>query len=116
MKFLTDENISTFTVSFLRNLGHDVKDIKEQNLHGIDDTEVLALAQADKRILITLDKGLGKLVHLPPQKHAGIVLLRISPTIDVKINQRLAVLFERHPSSGIEHKFVVVTNQTVRIA
>lgn len=34
MRFLTDENIYVPMVAELRNLGHDVFDIKEQNLIG----------------------------------------------------------------------------------
>ena len=115
MKFLTDENISTFTVSFLRNLGHEVKDIKEEKLYGIDDVEVFALAQKENRILITLDKDFGKIVYLPPQKHAGIIFLRITPTIDTRINHRLTALFEKYSEADIRHKFVVVTNKTIKI-
>lgn len=45
-KFLTDENIDSLVVEFLRAQGHDVFDVKEEGLIGSDDLTLLRLALA----------------------------------------------------------------------
>ena len=57
MKILLDENIPIITATSLRDTGHDVKDIRGTKLQGIDDSELWRIAQTEKRILITTDKG-----------------------------------------------------------
>ena len=56
MRFLTDENIYTQMVEAIRYLSHDVLDIKEQNLFGMPDHDIIQL-QDTKRILITYDNN-----------------------------------------------------------
>ena len=44
MRFLTDENIFPQVITFLRKLGHDVKDIQESGLHQITDDKIVEIA------------------------------------------------------------------------
>jgi predicted nuclease of predicted toxin-antitoxin system len=45
------------TVAGLRELGHDVKDIRGTGEQGLPDAELWTLALAEDRMLITTDKG-----------------------------------------------------------
>ena len=66
MRFLKDENIYPQMVETIRNLSHDVLDIKEQNLFSMLDSEVIKMAQDTGRILITFDKDFSNIVMYPP--------------------------------------------------
>ena len=44
VKILTDENISPKVVRFLRDVGFDVLDVKEQHWYGQDDEVLLDIA------------------------------------------------------------------------
>lgn len=57
MKVLVDENIPHTTVDYLRELGHDVKDIRGTADQGLADSNLWALAMSEGRLLITTDKG-----------------------------------------------------------
>jgi predicted nuclease of predicted toxin-antitoxin system len=74
MKFLTDENIAGSVVRFLRKEGFDVKDIKEEKLHGSSDKKLIDIAHAEERIIITRDKDFAFLFHA--KKHHGIILIK----------------------------------------
>ena len=79
MKLLADENIPLASVRSLRELGHDVVSISELS-PGISDEEVLRLAHAEDRVIITFDRDFGELVfrrRLPAP--AGILYLRFFP-------------------------------------
>jgi predicted nuclease of predicted toxin-antitoxin system len=77
MNFLADENFPRDAVEALRAEGHDVLWIRTE-YPGITDPEVLSIAQAENRILLTFDKDFGELafVTLLPAS-CGIVLFRL---------------------------------------
>ncbi|MBS1492186.1 MAG: DUF5615 family PIN-like protein [Bacteroidetes bacterium] len=75
-KFLIDENLPSDFTLYLRNQKLDVKDIKEENLFGINDVEVLKLSRDENRILVTQDKDFGKIVYTSQYSFTGIIYLK----------------------------------------
>ena len=57
MRVLVDENIPRMTVDRLRELGHDVKDIRGTADQGVDDPGLWSVATTDRRLLITTDRA-----------------------------------------------------------
>jgi predicted nuclease of predicted toxin-antitoxin system len=100
MRFLADENIPGATVSALANSGHDIAWMRTR-APGAGDAEVLALAIAEARILLTFDKDFGeraRAADLPPT--CGVVLIRL-PMRGSADTARLAQLInERSDWSG----------------
>ena len=77
MRFLANENIPDGVVDALRDQGHDVASVKE-SMAGADDRVVLARAQAEQRVVLTLDTDFGELAfrsRLPSE--CGVVLVRL---------------------------------------
>ena len=74
--FFTDENIQKEVLDFLRQSGLDVKDVKEENLIGMDDQYLLELAKKEGRIFITHDSDFGRLVFINSISFVGIIYLR----------------------------------------
>ncbi|MEK7541795.1 MAG: DUF5615 family PIN-like protein [Patescibacteria group bacterium] len=48
-------------------------------LPGTPDSEIAALARAERRILLTHDLGFSSIISFPPLAYAGIVVIRILP-------------------------------------
>jgi len=79
MRLLANENIPRLAVEALRALGHDVSWVRA-DAPGSSDTEVVARAVKEQRVLLTLDKDFGELAFrskLPAP--CGVVLLRVRP-------------------------------------
>lgn len=76
MRFIADENIPNDLILAIRRKGHSVKDLKEENLTGISDQDLLAIANKEKRIIITLDKDFINISQFSLKKHCGIIVLR----------------------------------------
>lgn len=74
MKFLVDESTGRSMVSHLRSLGHDVASVQEDR-PGIEDVEVCEWANQEKRVIITNDKGFGKLAFQERLPNRGVILL-----------------------------------------
>jgi predicted nuclease of predicted toxin-antitoxin system len=96
MRWLADENFPGDVVNLLRVHGHDVAWIRIDS-PGVPDTRVLARAVAESRILLTFDKGFGRMVFRAGHKAScGVVLFRIStPSSTVAAQKVLAALSQR---------------------
>lgn len=77
LKFLTDENVSPRLVSFLRELGHDVLDVKENRWYGKEDADLLRKAARAKRFVISHDRDFGRLAINQRQPCYGVIYLRL---------------------------------------
>lgn len=77
MKFLLDENVSQSVGQGLRDAGHDAVHIRETDLAGASDEEVMGRALAERRIIITHDKDFGNVLRFRIADHAGVVLIRL---------------------------------------
>lgn len=77
MRLLANENFPRDEVDALRENGHDIAWIRE-DARGSMDEQVLARAQEEKLILITLDKDFGEFAfHAKLPATLGIILFRI---------------------------------------
>ena len=74
MRFLLDENISPIIGSQLTSLGHDVL-LASAACRGSPDEDVVALAVAQQRILISEDKDFGELAFRDGLRPPGLVRL-----------------------------------------
>jgi predicted nuclease of predicted toxin-antitoxin system len=94
MRLLTNENFPLLSVKLLRQAGYDVAAVIEKS-PGIADTEVLAWATEDQRMIWTFDRDYGELIYrlkLPCPK--GIVYLRFQPETPKEPAQLLLNLFQ----------------------
>ena len=115
MKFLTDENIASSVVHFLRKSGYDVKDIKESNLYGISDKEVLKIAFEEGRIVITHDKDFGNLLTFSREKHRGVILLRLNNQRPYNVLKVLIKVLKSSIANKLENNLCVISELQVTV-
>jgi len=111
-RLLLDNCIGRTAWQALLAKGHDVVWMAE---FGADpgDEAVLARAQADTRILCTLDKDFGELVHLRGLPHAGIV--RLTPCPPAIQAARIDAVLVVHEADLLRGALVVISDHRVRI-
>lgn len=113
LRFLIDESGDARVAAWLRSLGHDAVTVAQHHRPGLDDAEVLAIARAEGRVLITDDRDFGELVFRQGHLHAGIIYLRLGTTVpDVRIDRLNYVL--THHVEELD-QFLVVSPHRVRI-
>jgi predicted nuclease of predicted toxin-antitoxin system len=76
MKFKIDENLPAEVAEQRRELGHEASTVVQEVLTGAPDSAIVAAADAEARILLTLDKGIANLLRHPTATHHGVVLFR----------------------------------------
>ena len=76
MRLLVDANLSPQLVSPLRQLGHDVVHVADIDMLTASDTEILQIAETDKRVVITADTDFPMMLALRRASSPSVVLLR----------------------------------------
>jgi predicted nuclease of predicted toxin-antitoxin system len=77
MKFKLDENLGGSARRFLEHAGYDVSTVALQNLSGTDDRHLIDVCASEGRCLVTLDLDFSNPLQFPPEKYAGIIVLRL---------------------------------------
>ncbi len=99
----------------LRNLGHDVKDIKEMRLYGESDETIISLAQRENRVLVTLDQDFGNTITYPTKKYPGIIILKVHPPSISQTTYVLKKVITRATEKEIKQALVVIDKNKFRI-
>lgn len=86
MNIFVDENIPQMVVRTLREMGHDVLDIRGTPEEGIPDDILWKKVQHEGRLLITTDRGFAQQRGQP---HHGILIVRLRHPNRRKIYQRV---------------------------
>lgn len=110
MQLLVDENIPRVTVERLRELGHDVRDVRGTRQQGMADSEIWGLAIEDKRLLITTDKGFTEYRSVP---HHGILIVRLRQPNRQKIHESVVHAITRFKEAQWPGLLVVMRDATI---
>ena len=113
LRGLADENVPRASVLILREAGHDIAAVAEAR-PGASDREVLDMAVAENRILLTFDRDFGMLVYRAGvEAPSGVVLFRFVPASPEEPSEVLLALLER-PELEFEGYFSVIDRERVR--
>ncbi len=112
VKFLVDENIPMEAVTKLHKGGIDIRSVTEVKC-GMDDNDVLSLANKEGRTLITCDKDFGELIFKRKEKCSGIILLRIHPQTTDYVTRILRKVMAIN--IDFKNSFCVVEQNRVRV-
>ncbi|HHT9120479.1 MAG TPA: DUF5615 family PIN-like protein [Candidatus Hypogeohydataceae bacterium YC41] len=115
MRFFADENVYPKVISHLREIGHDVKDIRSSNLSSVSDEEILEFCRRDQRALITFDKHFTNILGHPPENTFGIVVVRIHPPTLREVEKALERFLKESNFETLKGKLIVLTRKGYRI-
>jgi len=115
MRFLLDANHSKRTCQYLRLLGHDAVHCTERLPPSADDTQVLQLARAEQRVIITSDRDFGRLVALSEESGPSIITFNMSTYRPEIVNARLGAALPQIESDLAHGALVMVTDTRVRV-
>lgn len=115
MKFLADMGISLRTVEWLRQLGYDVVHLRDRALQTLPDSEILALALTEQRIILTIDLDFAQLLAISKQSLPSVILFRLGNENYNEINQRLIEILNNCQPALETGAIVSVNNETFRV-
>jgi len=83
MRFLLDVNASGSLADWLKDLGHDVLEVRHRDPRMRDD-DILNWAASEKRIIVTTDNDFEEIVWRQGKTHNGILRLENLPRAERK--------------------------------
>lgn len=78
MRFKIDENLPRDVADLLRSSGYDATTVPEEQIGGAPDSQVFAVCQQERRVLVTLDLDFANVRAYPPAATPGILVLRLT--------------------------------------
>jgi len=115
MNFLLDENISPKTANFLKELGHDAIHLRDINLKGATDDEVIKYAKKHELVLITIDRDFGNILDYPPESHPGIIRLKLRYMPPRIVNSVLRIFLTELNPQDIYGNLAIVEENRYRL-
>jgi uncharacterized protein with PIN domain len=115
MKLKLDENLPEQLAVALRQLGHDVHTVPDENLTGHPDDTIWAAVQSEQRFLITQDLDFSDVRRFQPGRHAGLLLVRLHAPGRIALTQRVSAVFAREPVESWVGCFAILTDHKLRI-
>ena len=115
MRVKLDENLPRDLADALSRQGHDVDTVLDEHLGGREDRVVVQAATDARRMVITLDRGVGDIRSFPPGSHAGVVVLRPVSQNPATILELANRLLDAHEMGELSGCVVIVEPQRLRI-
>jgi predicted nuclease of predicted toxin-antitoxin system len=110
-----DENMPADAADSLTVRGHDVETVAWEGLTGRSDREVVSVCTSERRLLMTLDRGMGDIRAYSPGSHAGIVVFRPESQDAVSVVATMEALLQHHSLEELAGCIVIVRRHLVRI-
>ena len=102
-------------VKGLRELGHDVVDIREEGLENLSDQQLFQLAQEQKRVLVSMDKDFSNILEYPPGQHQGIIVIKLYRLTVAEATHLFVEAIRKVKPEDISGNLVLVDSAKVRI-
>jgi predicted nuclease of predicted toxin-antitoxin system len=112
---LADVHISPWTVVALRSQGYDILRITDLLPATTSDTEILELARAEGKVVLTQDLDFSMLVALSNYGLPSLITLRLSSAKPNVVAQRLLDILPAVETELVEGAAITITNDSVRV-
>ena len=115
MRFLVDECLPAKLAAALSALGHDAVHVSDMHLLGAFDSDVMAAARRDERVLISADTDFGELLALSGDDRPSVILLRQSGRAREATLLALTDNLDTVAAELAGGAIVVITNTRIRV-
>ncbi|MDY6950936.1 MAG: DUF5615 family PIN-like protein [Thermodesulfobacteriota bacterium] len=116
MKFKLDENLGTRTQQLFRSEGHDARTVRDERLQGSSDQRLYEACCAEQRCLVTLDLDFSDTIRFPPNRAAGIVVIRLPRNPSLALMERsVSQLLQMVTEMSVEKTLWIVEIGRIRV-
>lgn len=115
MRFKLDENLGRRSIELFQEAGHDVATVFGQDLGGTPDAGLLEVCRVEDRVLVTLDLDFSNVIRFPPERYAGIAVLRVPHPIELDdLRKHVRVLLEGVRREEVTGRLWIVESGRIR--
>lgn len=114
LKFLIDVGVGRSVERWLAENGYDVRCVRDIDCR-LPDPKILEIATVEERMVITMDKDFGELVHRDGHGHHGVLILRLDDAGSGEKRAAIASIFDRFSVLDMTGRFCVYQDGRLRI-
>ncbi len=115
MKLKLDENLGRRATELFREADHDVATVTEQDLGGASDDALIEACRDEGRALVTLDLDFSNVLRFPPNRYAGIAVLRTPHPIQLEaIHERAITLIAALKRAELPGRLWIIEHKRIR--
>jgi predicted nuclease of predicted toxin-antitoxin system len=115
VKFLADMGVSSTTVDALRNAGYDATHLRDEGLITLPDSEILAKANREGRIVLTFDLDFGDLLAASKGSSPSVILFRLRNQTPPAVTPRLFSVLGARAAELKQGAIVIVEEDGYRL-
>jgi len=116
MRFFVDQPVSPLIAEWLRSTGHDAVHVREREMSRALDAEIIALASAEQRIVITADLDFSRIVAISGADGPAVVLFRAGNITDDEMLALTQRVLNEVELSILSRAIVTVDAYRIRVA
>jgi predicted nuclease of predicted toxin-antitoxin system len=98
----------------LESIGFQVDTVDQRLGLGATDKSIALLAQNERRVIFTIDKGFSDIREYPFSDYSGIVVIRIKPLSTRRINRALVHFFRKISITSLSAGLFIISNTGIR--
>lgn len=117
MQFLIDESLSPSLAAYLKQLGYDAVSVREAQLKGCPDSQIIEWSQKNNNAIITGDLDFGELWYWHYRGRVSIIVLRLK-SFKVEAQQNAVEFLHNNKALSeekIKNALIISTDKKYRI-
>ena len=99
----------------MRDTGHDVVHLRDEQLHRMADPDIFAKAGAEGRAVLTFDLDFGEILANTGERGVSVVIFRLQDTRTDRVIERLRDLLAQSSQAILEGAIIVVEDAQHRV-
>lgn len=115
MKFLADMGVSPLTVKRLKEEGYDAVHLSEVGLIRMPDSEILAKAKQESRIVLTFDLDFTDLLAASKDNLPNVIIFRLKTTLPNFVSSRLFTVISECAENFNNGAIIIVEDYRYRV-
>jgi predicted nuclease of predicted toxin-antitoxin system len=115
MRFLADAGMSSKTVAFLQERGHDAVHVRTLGLERASDVELVERAREDSRVVLTFDLDFGQLLAFGIHDKPSVIIFRLEDERSESVNGRLSVILGERLADLESGVLILVEDASYRV-
>ena len=115
MKFIADMGVSPLTAKKLKEAGYDAVHLSEQGLMRMPDSQIMAKAKQESRIVLTFDLDFTDLLAASKDNLPNVIIFRLKKTRPSFVNSRLFTVLSECTENLKKGAIIIVEDHRYRV-
>jgi len=114
LRFLIDIGVGIKVEHWLKDNGYDMRSMRDIDPKAAD-VDILKIAVAESRMIVTMDKDFGELVYKSREPHTGVLILRLENATGGEKAEVVKTILHEHQDK-LNERFCVFQAGRLRIS